>query len=92
LNRLDGALPYFEKEVQLHPDSALAYDSLSQAYVLVERIPEAFAACRKAAELAPDNVELWRKYAVASKGTGSHEDYQRAIAGVRKILKQALVA
>jgi serine/threonine protein kinase len=48
LNRLDEALPYFEKEVQLHPDSALAYDSLSQAYLMVERGPEAFVACRKA--------------------------------------------
>ena len=88
LNRLDEALPYVEKEVQLHPDSALACDALSQAYVAAKRIPEAFALCRKAAELAPDHIELWRKYAIAAKGTGSHEDYQRAIAGVRKILKQ----
>lgn len=88
LGRLEEALPYVEKEVQLHPDMPGVYHALSEAYFLAGRIPAAFAACRRAAELAPDFVEFWRNYAIAAKGIGSHEDYQRAIAGVRKILKQ----
>jgi tetratricopeptide (TPR) repeat protein len=69
--RVEEALSYFEKETQIHPDLSLAFDALSHAYLLAERVPEAFTACRKAAELAPDQVELWRKYAIAARGIGS---------------------
>src|SRR5262249_28224554 len=82
----EEALPYFEKETQVHPDSALAFDALSRAYLSADRAHDAYAACRTAAELAPDRVEFWRNFAIAAKGTGSQEDYERATATVRKIL------
>lgn len=83
LGRLDEALPYLEREVQLHPKLGLGYSLLSAAYYQAKRFAEALVAIRKAAELLPDHLAVWRDYALQAGRAQSISDYERAMAWLR---------
>ena len=86
LGRLDEALPYFEKEVELHPDLAIAYVPLAGAYWELGRKEEALAATRRSAELEPEGVTLWRAYGRMAKRSGLLEESRRVNEHIKKLL------
>lgn len=52
-NKVDEAIEKFEKQVQLSPDEANAYDSLGDGYRAASRWEEAASAYRQAIEISP---------------------------------------
>ena len=60
IGRKAEALPYFEREVELHPDVAIVYEPLASYYMETGRGEDALAAMRKAAQLDPKGIARWR--------------------------------
>lgn len=52
-NQPEKSLEPLEKAKALNPDSAVVYNNLGVAYILLGRIDEGIAACRRAVELDP---------------------------------------
>lgn len=86
LGRNQDALESYRKETELHPTLGLAWDTLGQGYALCKQLPEALHACRKAAELEPDNISVVRKYSFAARRAGATEEHERAVAAVKALL------
>src|SRR5690606_12928638 len=54
-NRLEQALPYFKRSIELRPYEAVGYIELAKAYLAVERLPEAMEQMREALRLEPNH-------------------------------------
>ncbi len=68
--KAEVALADLEFAAASRPESALIQDRLGQAYLLLERLPEALPVLRKAAELAPSEakIQLHMANALAQSG------------------------
>jgi eukaryotic-like serine/threonine-protein kinase len=89
LGRVEEGIRHYEKEVEIHPTLALAWESLARGYLGTKRLPEAVDASRRASELAPGHIGLARTYAFAARRAGAMPDYQRAVSAVKTLLDQA---
>jgi tetratricopeptide (TPR) repeat protein len=89
LGRIDDGLRHYQRETEIHPNMALAWDTLAKGHLLAKRLPEAVDAGRRASELAPDNIGIQRDYSFAARRAGAKQDHQNAVNSVKALLDQA---
>jgi len=81
---------YLEKEVELHPDEpwvAQAYINLSHHYRTLKRDEDVLPTLRKAANLAGDDLWIWRSFAVSLRyAKAPKEDFHQAFRRVKDLL------
>lgn len=86
LGRKEEALVYFRKETELHPQLALAWDTLARFCAALNPPTEALHASERAFGLAPDNIAIARNYALIALRAGAKPEHQRAVEAVRGLL------
>jgi TPR repeat protein/serine/threonine protein kinase/lipoprotein NlpI len=90
LGRVEESVHHLEKEVELHPDEpwlALAYLNLSHHYRALNRDEDVLPTLRKAANLAGDDLWIWRSYVVSlGHAKAPKEDFDRAFHRMKDLL------
>jgi serine/threonine protein kinase len=89
LGRFEEGLLHQQKQIEIEPKNALGWDTLAQAYLESNRLPEALDASRRASELAPEHIMLARHHAIIARRTGMQSEYEHAVAAVKALLNLA---
>jgi cytochrome c-type biogenesis protein CcmH len=63
--QMEGAVAQLAQKLKEKPDNPVGWHMLGRSYLLLQKPPEAAAALRKAAELAPANPDVWADLADA---------------------------
>jgi tetratricopeptide (TPR) repeat protein len=77
--KIEDALRHFEAAVRLDPDAASPRKALIPIYLVLERKPDAMAACRQVLQLDPGDYETWYFYARELQSQGRLDDAAKAM-------------
>lgn len=80
-----AALPDFEAAVKSEPDNPVVLDRLGQTYVALDRLPDAVAVLRKAAEIAPRDSKILMHYGRALTDSGQPQQAAAVFARFREL-------
>jgi serine/threonine protein kinase len=86
LGRPSEALPYLEREVELHPNLPLTQQSLANVCLVLGQKERAFQVYERAASLAPNEISIWRQLAGFYSADGREADRARAMRQVQTTL------
>ncbi|MFZ5808882.1 MAG: tetratricopeptide repeat protein [Chloroflexota bacterium] len=84
LGRIEDALPYFKKVIELMPDSGAAYQNLAGVYQLMGRWREAEQAFRQAVELDDEDRLSWKGLARVCLQQGKAQEGVEILAALVK--------
>ncbi len=70
----DGALAAYRQMSRLEPDSSIPYVALSQLYLILQDVPQAYEMAQEAVALAPDDPDALAALARAEDWRGDYEE------------------
>ncbi|MFH1996787.1 MAG: tetratricopeptide repeat protein [Candidatus Omnitrophota bacterium] len=79
-----GAIPYYDRAIELNPEYAQAYNNLGVAYADVGRVSDAVLSLTKAIELDPNHA---RAYNNLGNAYGLSGEYPKAVTAYENALK-----
>ena len=62
MGRVNEAIPYFQRALELKPDYVEAYSNLASCLLRMGRVNEAITQFQKALELKPDSIEIHNNF------------------------------
>ena len=62
MGRVNEAIPYFQRALELKPDYVEAYSNLGSCLLRIGRVNEAITQFQRALELKPDSIEIHNNF------------------------------